>query len=221
MLKNLTIALLLGAAALPATAQNWSLGVRTGAFVFGDFIERRVQPAGGDPSAEPSTLTLSAETAPGLVVDLERRLADRWAVRLEGTFTRSPLAVRDESGEEGDIRSGDLDVTTFALPLVFNINTGGAFRFHLKAGPAYAIYKFEGPESPTGINFSGTTRSEYGLMAGAGVTWHVSDRFGVEGSISDTSTSSPFDRDDFAAVPGLKIPRPHNVHTTVGIRYRF
>lgn len=225
MKKILTIALLMLACTLPATAQNWSIGVRSGAFVFGNFIERRVQPAVDawdvGAQAEANTLALTAETAPGLAVDLERRLADRWAVRVEGTFTRAPLAVRDESDEEGDIRSGDLDVATFSLPLIFRINTGGAFRFHIYGGPAFAIYRFEPPDRPNAINFPETTRSEWGVEAGAGVTWHVSERFGVEGAISDVATTSPFDREDLAPVPGIKIPRPHNVHTTVGVRYRF
>jgi hypothetical protein len=53
------------------------------------------------------------------------------------------------------------------------------------------------------------------------VAWWVSDRFAVEGNISDIVTSSPFDREDFPDVPGFDIPRPHNVHTTVGVRWRF
>jgi hypothetical protein len=219
MMKKLTIALLL-AAALPATAQNWSVGARTGAFVFGDLLERRVQPISGDTGADPTILTLTAETAPGVAFDLERRLADRWAVRFEGTFSRAPLALRDPSNDEGDIRSGDLDVTTFTVPLVFRINTGGSFRFHLLGGPAYVLYVFK-PDNAAGIPVPDDSRAEWGVQVGGGVTWHVSERFGVEGSISDVATRSPIDRTDLPDIPGFKIPRPHNIHTTVGIRYRF
>jgi len=221
MMKKLTITLLLCAAALPATAQNWSLGARTGAFVFGDFVERRVQPIAGDPGGEATRLTLSAETRPGVAFNLERRLGDRWGIRVEGTFARAPLTVRDESDEEADIRSGDLDVTTFAVPIVFHINTGGTFRFYVLAGPAYAMYKFDPPAATTGIAFAGETKSGWGLEVGGGVTWMLSDRFGIEGSISDVATQSPFDEEDLPDVPGFNTKDPHNVHTTVGIRYRF
>lgn len=221
MKKKLTIALLLAACAVPATAQNWSLGVRSGAFVFGDFIERRVQVAGGDASAEPTTLTLSAATRPGLAVDLERRLADRWAIRAEGTFTNAPLTVKDTSESGTSLRAGEVDVTTLTLPLVFRINTGGSFRFHILGGPAYAMYKFEPPTRSAGIPIAGVTKSEFGLILGGGVTWHVSERFGIEGAISDVATTSPFDDAEVEDLPGFTIPKPHNVHTTVGIRYRF
>jgi hypothetical protein len=221
MKKNLTIPLLLLACTLPATAQNWSLGVRSGAFVFGDFVERRLRPVGGEPGQEPVTYTLSAATRPGLAVDLERQMSERWAVRVEGTFTTSPLTVEDESAEGADIRSGEVDVTTFTVPLVFRINRGGAFRFHLLGGPAYAIYKFAPPDRGAPIAVGKKTRYEWGLMAGGGITWHVSDRFGIEGAIADIVTTSPFDEGDTESLPGFDIPKPHNVHTTVGIRYRF
>lgn len=221
MKKKLTIPFLLLAFALPAAAQNWSIGVRSGAFVFGDFVERRLRPASGDTGEEPVTYTLSAETRPGLAVDLERQLGERWAFRLEGTFTTSPLTFEDSSENGTDIRSGDIDVTTFTVPIVFRINPNGAFRFHLMAGPAYAMYKFEPPDRITPITVAERTRNEWGAMAGGGITWHVSERFGIEGSISDIVTTSPFDEGDTENLPGFDIPKPHNIHTTVGIRYRF
>jgi hypothetical protein len=58
-------------------------------------------------------------------------------------------------------------------------------------------------------------------MAGAGLAWWTSDRFAIEANISDIVTSSPFSRDDFPDVPGFHIPRPHNVHTTVGGRWKW
>jgi outer membrane protein W len=221
MKKKLTILLLALASAVPATAQNWSVGARSGAFAFGDFVERRLRPVTSESPAEPATYTLSAATRPGVAIDLERQLGERWAVRLEGTFAKSPLTVEDSTDEGADIRSGDVDITTFTVPLVFRINRNGAFRFHLLAGPAYAIYRFEPPDRGTSIAVGDVTRNEWGVIGGAGVTWHLSERFGIEGSIADIVTTSPFDEGDTDDLPGFEIPRPHNVHTTVGIRYRF
>lgn len=222
-MKKLLPALLFSALpALSLAAQEWSVGVRTGAFVFGDFVERRLRAGTGNNPSEIHVVVLSAATRPGLAVDIERELADRWAIRAQGTFTRAPLTVEGEDGDEDgfEIDAGDLDVATFSLPLVFRINTGGTFRFHLLGGPAYAAYRMEGPQNAT-INIVGGTRSAWGIVGGAGVAWMLSDRFALEGNISDIVTSSPFDRDDFPDVPGIDILRPHNVHTTVGIRWSF
>lgn len=221
MKKKVTIAALLLASALPLTAQDWSLGVGTGAFVFGDFVERKLRPVNSEGPEEPQTLTLSAATRPGLSVDVERSLSDRWAIRLEGTFTRAPLAVKDTDDEGVSIDAGEVDVATFMLPIVFRINRGGALRFHLFGGPAHAIYRFSGNTNSSGIAVLDTTRSEWGAAAGLGAAWHLSDRFAIEGAISDIVTTSPFDRDDFADVPGIDVPKPHNVHTTVGLRWSF
>lgn len=219
MKKNLTIVLLLLSCALPLTAQDWSLGVRTGPFVFGDFIERRLRPVAGEPEDEPITLTLSAATRAGLSVDIEHGFAPRWAVRLEGTFTRSPMTIEASDQEGTDIRAGDLDVATFSLPMVFRINPRGSFRFHLYGGPAYAVYKFEPEANQLGVGSD--TRTAWGFIGGAGLTWQIRDSFGIEGSIADIVTSSPFDRSDLPDAPGFDLPKPHNIHTTVGIRYRF
>ena len=221
MMKNVTIAALLLASALPLSAQNWSVGVGSGAFVFGDFVERKILLISGQPQEDPQTLTLSAATRPGLSVDIERSLSDRWAIRLEGAFTNTSLAVEDSDDEGVHIDSGELDVTTFMLPIVFRINRGGALRFHLMGGPAHAIYRFSGPTNASGIAVADMTRSEWGAAAGLGAAWHISDRFAVEGAISDIVTTSPFERDDFPDVPGFTIPKPHNVHTTLGVRWSF
>ena len=60
-------------------------------------------------------------------------------------------------------------------------------------------------------------------MAGGGVAWWMGQRFALEGEVDDIVTSSPFRRSDFSTSTfgGLKIPKTHNVHSTVGIRYRF
>lgn len=221
MRKNLTISLLAVFCALPATGQNWSIGLRSGAFVFGDFVERHLQPIAGEPATEPVTLTLSAATRPGLSVDLERELSPRWAARLQGTFTSSPLSVKDSSNDGTHIPSGDLNVATFALPIVFRINPNGAFRVHLYAGPAHAVYDFEPPAQAAGIVFGGLTRNRWGALAGAAVAWHLGPRLALEGGVSDLVTSSPFVREDLPRGPGFDIPKPHNVHTTLGIRWRF
>jgi opacity protein-like surface antigen len=205
--------------ALPATAQDWSIGGATGAFIFGDFYERRLRIGTGTEAAEIVT-TLSAATRAGLSVDLERRLSRRFAIRFEGTFTEAPIALKGDDDNFVEIDAGEVRVTTFMIPLVVNINTGGAFRFHVLAGPAYAIYDIERRSAPT-TAFDGT-RSKFGGAAGAGLAWWLSERFALEGQILDIVTSSPFDRSDFpATVTGLDIPNTQNVHTTLGIRLRF
>jgi opacity protein-like surface antigen len=223
MKKNLTIALLLTLCTLPATAQDWSVGVGTGAFVFGDFVERRIRSVAGGTATPPTIQTLSAGTRAGLAVDIERSFSERWAIQLNGTFTRAPLAIKSED-DVGDfeLEAGDMDVAILSAPIIFRINRGGTFRFYLMGGPAYGIYKPRGRQNVTGsLTVFEETRNEWGAMAGAGVAWVISGRFSVEGEISDTVTSSPFHREDFPDVPGFSIPKPHNIHTIVGIRYRF
>lgn len=221
MLRSLAFLAILLPFTLSATAQNWSLGVHSGPFVFGDLVERRVRPASGGQGSGTVTMTLSAETRPGLAIDLERSFAPRWAVRLEGTFTRAPLAVEEDGDDGVSLDAGEVDISTFMLPLVFRINPRGAFRVHLMGGPAYALYRISGEPNVSGLTPLDKTSGEFGLAAGAGVAWWVGDRFAVEGNISDVVTSSPFDREDFPSGPGWSIPRPHNIHTTVGLRYRF
>lgn len=222
MKKLLTIGALLLAAA-PLFAQNWSIGVGTGAFVFGDFVERRQRgPGSPDQPSVVTTLTLSAATRAGLSVDLERSLSDRWAIRAEGAFSRAPLSVKDEDDDEFSLKAGELDVTTLMVPIVFRINPRGSLRFHILFGPAFAIYRPVGrPNSDATIRVFSGSRSEWGGAAGAGLAWQWSDRFAVEGQIVDIVTTSPFDREDFSGISGVTIPKPHNVHTTVGARYRF
>src|SRR5260370_39140804 len=85
-------------ATLPATAEDWSVGAGTGPFAFGKFAVRSVRASTGEPGTQVSKLKLTAATRPGLVVDIERTFNDRFALRLQGTFTDSPLAVKPESG---------------------------------------------------------------------------------------------------------------------------
>lgn len=221
-MKKLTIGAFLLTLTLPLAAQSWSVGIHSGPFVFGDFVERRVRPGTGQGGADDVILILSAATRAGLAVDVEHELADRWALRLDGTFTRAPLSV-EQAGEDDEsaFDAGEVDVATFALPIVFRINPRGAFRVHLMGGPAYAIYRISGTPNVSGISAIDATRGEFGLLAGGGVAWWLSDRFAVEGNLSDVVTTSPFDREDFPPGPGWRIPRPHNVHTTVGVRWRL
>ena len=222
MKKKLTMAALL-LATLPLSAQSWSIGAGTGAFVFGDFAERKMRgPGSPDQPSVTVTSKLTAATRAGLAVDIQRELADRWAIRAEAAFTRSPLSIEDSGGPQFSVSAGDLDVTTFMTPLVFRINRNGALRFHILFGPAYAVYRPSGTENAdASIQVFEGSRSEWGGAAGFGAAWHLSDRFAVEGEITDIVTASPFHRDDFPDTPGLKIPKPHNVHTKVGVRYRF
>jgi opacity protein-like surface antigen len=223
MKKKLTIAALLLASALPLAAQDWSFGASTGPFVFGDFYERRLRPGNEQGPEGPHTLTLSAATRAGLALDLERSLGERWAVRAEGTFTRAPLTIRQNGDSDGvELNAGQLDVSTFMLPVVFRINPRGTFRFHVLAGPALAAYRLDGPENASGAEpaFEGT-QLEWGFAFGGGVGWWFSDRFAIEANLTDTITTSPIDEESFADVPGIDTPNPHNAHGTLGVRWRF
>jgi opacity protein-like surface antigen len=221
MMKNLAAFALALAFTLPLAAQDWSVGVATGPFVFGDLVERTVRIGNGEDPDTLTTFVLSAGTRAGLAVDLERRLSDRWAVRLEGTFTRAPLRLDQQGGGDGtELKQGDLDVATFMVPIVFRINRSGALRFHVMAGPAMAVYRGHTPDRRTEALFE-KEQTEYGLAFGGGAGWWLSDRFAIEGNITDITTGSPFERDDFINTSKVDIKRPHNVHTTVGLRWRF
>lgn len=221
-MKNLTIASALLAFTLPLAAQNWSVGVHSGPFVFGDFVERKVRIiSGGVLPSEPITMTLSAETSPGLAIDIQRDFSERWGVRLEGAATRAHVQLKEEGEEAITFDAGELEVLTLMLPIVFRINPKGAFRFHIMGGPAYAMYEFEPPAHAGAIDIPSRTKNEWGAAFGGGVGWWMSECFAIEGTINDIVTTSPFDRDEFPDVPGYNIPKPHNVHTTIGLRWKF
>jgi opacity protein-like surface antigen len=223
MMKKLALFALALALPLPLAAQDWSIGASTGPFVFGDFVERTVRIGTGEGPTGTQTLVLTAGTRAGLALDIERNISDRWAVRLEGTFTNAPLRL-EQAGTGGDgseIDAGDLDVSTFMLPVVFRINRSGAFRFHVMAGPALALYRGNAPDTAGAQPVFDGTQSEWGVAYGGGVGWWMSERFAIEGNLTDIITSSPFDRDNFATATRVDIPRPHNVHTTVGVRWKF
>jgi hypothetical protein len=219
MKKILPLLALLALVSTPLPAQDWSFGAATGPFVFGRFQERTLRVANEVGTSIDKT-HLSAATRPGLSLDLERSLGNRFAVRFEGAFTEAPLAVRDEGNGGPSLDAGKLDVATWTVPLVFRINPNGTFRFYLLAGPALANYRLRNRTSGSAI-FSGT-RSRFGGAAGGGLSWWLSNRFAVEGQLTDIYTASPLERTDFpATATGITIKKPHNVHTTIGLRWRF
>jgi hypothetical protein len=220
MKTNLACAALLFTFALPLTAQDWSIGLGTGPFVFGDFVERTLRPANTEGPTEPIELALSAGTRAGLSVDVQHAFADRWAVRLEGTFTRAPLAIKDDRNEL-ELDAGEIDVATITLPVVFRINPRGAFRFHVMGGPAYAMYETSAPAQGGDLSPSDRTNNEWGVLFGGGVAWWMSDRFAIEGNLTDIITTSPFSEMDDDDTPGITVKKPHNVHTTIGVRWRL
>lgn len=219
MRKTLLPALITLLLSSPLAAQSWSIGAGTGPFIFGDFYHRTGRFLTETGSAE-SRLTLSAATRAGATFDLEHNLGDRFAVRTQATFTEAPLNLKSGSGKGVSLRTATLDATTFALPFIYRINRNGAFRFHLAGGPAYAIYDIK-PRAGGSDNLTGS-RGRFGFIAGGGVTWWLSHRFGVSGELADIVTSSPFKRSEFPSTTrNLELPKPHNVHTTAGVRYRF
>ena len=206
--------------AIPAAAQDWSVGIATGPFIFGDFAERTLRVGTPEGGTTTSTDTLSGATRAGLAVDIERKLSDRLSFRLEGTFTEAPLALGDGDFE---LDAGNLDVATFTVPLVFHVNPRGAFRFHLLAGPAYAAYHIDARENANqqAPIFEGT-RNRWGYAAGIGLGWHINERFAIEAGVTDLVTESPFRREDFgSSLTTVDIPRTQNVHSTIGLRIKF
>ena len=217
LLASLAIAVF---AAPPAHAQNWSIGAGVGPFIFGTLVRETLRPVGSG-GGEPTDVKLTAKARPGVAVDIERDVSDRFAVRLDAAFTQSKLQVKSASAGGVSLDVGTLDVTTFTVPLVIRFNPRGTFRFHIMGGPAYAMYNLKRDVTPAGVpdSFSGT-RSNWGGAAGGGVGWWFSDHFALEGQITDIVTASPFKRSEFTA-QNVKIPKSQNVHTTAGIRVRF
>ena len=167
---------------------------------------------------------LSATTRPGAEGDIERILGERFSVRLQGAWTRAPLSIKSSSGQNITIDGGHVNATTLVLPLVMQINPHGAFRFHIMAGPAYAMYNVHRRTgTATSLPLFEGTRSRWGGAAGAGVAWWWSNRFAAQWQVEDIVTGSPFRITDVAptATRGVHIPKVQNGHTTLGIRYRF
>ena len=210
-------------AAASAHAQSWSIGGGVGPFVFGRFVERSFTLNNGTSSAT-TTTRLSAETRAGVEANIEAALNRRFAVRLEGTWVRSPLRIKSKSGDQGtSFDAGRMNLTTLVLPLVFRINPNGSFRFDVMGGPAYALYNIHRQTSSgASLPFFEGTRGRPGGAGAVGVEWWWRQSFAVEWQAEEIVTSSPFRATDFGtAAQGIHIPKPRNGHTTIGIRYRF
>lgn len=210
------------AVAVPAAAQSWSFGIASGPFVYGKFIKRTQAVTNGETTVITHT-ALSAKTRPGLGVDLGRDFNDWLGLRVEGAWTEGPLRLKATHGDSGvNLTAGQLRVTTLAAPLVLTLNRHGAVRFQLFGGPAYAMYDINQRAGiPTSAQTFEGVRNRWGFAGGAAVDWWWSERFAAEGRIQDIVTSSPFERSDIRGPGSVDILRPHNVHTTLGIRYRF
>ena len=210
-------------AASSAHAESWSIGGGVGPFIFGRFVERSITLNNGSSSATTST-SLSAETRAGAEANIEVALNRRFAVRLEGTWVRSPLRIKSRSGDQGtSIDAGRMNLTTVVVPVVFRINPNGSLRFNVMGGPAYAFYDtHRQTSSGTSLPFFEGTRAQWGGAGAVGVEWWWRQSFAVEWQAEEIVTSSPFHAADFGpAAQGIHIPKPRSGHTTIGIRYRF
>jgi hypothetical protein len=108
------------------------------------------------------------------------------------------------------------------LPLVLRINPRGTFRFHIMGGPAAASYTIRTRTNAAGsIPIFRGTRTELGAAFGAGMAWQWSERFAIEGTVIDINTSSPFRKDEIGGLGSVDIERPDNLHSILGLRYRF
>jgi len=206
-----------------ARGEAWSLGVATGPFIFGHFVERAVT-INNETGSATTKSRLSAATRAGAAVDIERNLNDWLAVRLEGTWTRAPLRIKSKSGDQGvTIDAGNVSVTTFVVPLVVQFNRKGALRFQVMGGPAYALYDVHRRAGGgTTLALFDATRARWGGAGAVGVAWWWNSRFAVEWKAQEIITASPFRVSDIASSPqSIRIPKPRNAHTTIGIRYRF
>ena len=219
-MRRATVLFFLSLAALPAFAQNWSFGAGAGPFVFGDFVRETLTPIGGN-IGQPTEVKLTGKSRVGYTADIERDLNDRFALRLQASWTGSKLQVKSSSAGGVSLDVGTLDVTTWMLPLVIRFNPRGTFRFHILGGPAYAMYDIKRQNTPAGVpdTFSGT-RSNWGGAFGGGVAWWFNNRWALTGEIADIVTASPFTADEFHASK-VEIPKPQNIHTTAGVRIRF
>src|SRR5438105_178041 len=83
-----------------ASAQNWSVSVASGPFVFGHFAERTVA-IGNENGSTVTRSRLSAATRPGGAADIEHDFGRWLAVRLEAAWTQAPLSIKSASGSSG------------------------------------------------------------------------------------------------------------------------
>jgi opacity protein-like surface antigen len=213
------LAIMLSASTL--RAQDWAVGIGTGPFVFGDLASRTATISNGESTVKTESI-LSADTRVGVVGDVERFFNDRLSARLEGTFTRSPLSVKSRSGDSNTVRLnvGDLNVSTYALSLVYRFNRTGTFRPYVMAGPAYVLYDISRDDSTGAIPVFEGARGRWAVNAGGGLEWWLSRNLAVRGELADIYSESPLEQSDF---PTGKVTteRPHHVHTSIGATWRF
>ncbi|HEU5163856.1 MAG TPA: outer membrane beta-barrel protein [Thermoanaerobaculia bacterium] len=209
--------------AVPLAAGDWGIGAGSGAFLFGDFARFR-STVGTELSTVETEEVLAASTRPGLQIHLERFAGARWSIRSDATIVRAPLSVGASGDEDGvSLDIGDLDVLTVSLAAAFRFNRDGRLRPFLYAGPVWAQFAIREDEE-TGVRpIFDDSRDELGAVAGAGLEWWVSERFAIRGEISDIVTPSPFEESDFEGIEGqhVEIPDAHNIHTVVGVTWRF
>jgi opacity protein-like surface antigen len=222
-MRRLGVFRLLVLFAFPVTAADWGIGAGSGAFLYGDFA-RFQSTVGTELSTVPVEEVLAADTRPGLQIHLERFVGERWSIRSDATFARSPIAIRASDDEDAvALDVGELDVLTISLAAAFRFNRGGRVRPYLYAGPVWAQFAVR-ENDETGVPpIFRESRTEIGAVGGAGVEWWVSDRFAIRGEISDIVTPSPFEESDFRGIEGqhVEIPDAHNIHTLVGVTWRF
>jgi len=209
-----------------ATAGDWTIGASAGPFVFGRFAKSEFTIVNGESTVRITT-SLTAKTRAGLLLDLERRFNDRVSIRFDAGINEAPIATTtddDDTPDDGvSLDVGEIRVITLAIPLVFRFNRAGTFRPYILAGPAWALYDFHPDESTRSVPIFEGTRGRLGATAGLGLDWWLNDRVAIFGQTADIYTRSPLSPDDFAGPRPRRfsIENPHNVHTTVGLRYSF
>lgn len=209
-----------------AKGGDWSVGASAGPFFSGRFAESQVTIVNGESSVRISR-SLTAKTRAGLLLDVERKFNDRVSIRFEASIHEAPLSIStddDDTPDDGtSLEIGEMRATTFSVPVVFRFNRAGTFRPYILAGVAYAIYDFKPEESTRSVPLFEGTRGRLGATAGAGLDWWLSDHLAIFGQTSDIYTKAPLSADDFEGPRprSYSIQNPHNVHTSLGLRYSF
>lgn len=209
-----------------ASGGEWSVGASAGPFFFGRFAESQVTIVNGESTVRISR-SLTAKTRAGLLLDVERIFNDRVSIRFDAGINEAPLSISiddDDTPDDGtSLEVGEMRVTTFSVPLVFRFNSAGTFRPYILAGVAYAFYDFQPAESTRSLPLFEGTRGRLGATAGAGLDWWLSHSLAIFAQTSDIYTKAPLSADDFKGPRprSYSIENPHNVHTTLGLRYSF
>lgn len=210
--------------AIPCSAQHWGVTFGSGPFIFGSFAESRSRISNG---LETKVIehVLSASTTAGAVAGVERFYNDRVSLRAEVSFTKAPIAVKSSGDEEDSVSVGvgDMSVSAFVIPVTFRFNRRGTLRPFISAGPAAVAYDVEPSTSTRSVPLFRGTRVRAGAAASAGAEWWISNRWIIRGEVIDIVTQSPLKESDLSGAQTLQseITIPHNLHTTIGVAYRF